>query len=122
MSSDSCRPGSATYAFFEILNQNLAYRAFEKAQAITTIFNLAEFNFALKRGQKPYADKATRDFAAFLVGVTIDDIISAMDFRIKHRNLSVPDAIGYQVAKRNNAKFLTGDKEFKNLPNVEFVQ
>ena len=32
------------------------------------------------------------------------------------------DCIGYIMAKKLNIKFLTGDKEFENFLNVEFVK
>ena len=32
------------------------------------------------------------------------------------------DCVGYVVAKRVGVKFLTGDREFKDMPNVEFVK
>ncbi len=32
------------------------------------------------------------------------------------------DCIGYIFAKQLGIKFLTGDKEFENLDNVEFVK
>ena len=32
------------------------------------------------------------------------------------------DCIGYILAKNIGIKFLTGDKEFENLDNVEFVK
>jgi predicted nucleic acid-binding protein len=47
-----------------------------------------------------------------------------MKFRLKEKakRLSYVDAIGYQLALEKNAKFLTGDKEFKGMKNVEFVK
>lgn len=111
-----------TYAFFEIIQGNPAYAGFTSVKAITTIFNLAELNFALKLEEKAFADSLCQKYASFLVNVEINDILAAMDLRIKNRKLSIPDAIGYTVAKRLKAKFLTGDKEFEKLPNVEFVK
>jgi len=47
-----------------------------------------------------------------------------MKFRKKNkkRNLSYTDCIGYVYATENDLIFLTGDKEFENLENVEFVK
>jgi len=47
-----------------------------------------------------------------------------MTFRAlnKKRNLSYVDCIGYIIAKQRNIKFLTGDKEFEYMENVEFVK
>ena len=55
-----------------------------------------------------------------------DDIKHGMRFRLemklKKKNLSYVDALGYIIAKKNKIKFLTGNNEFKNLENVEFVK
>ena len=45
-----------------------------------------------------------------------------MSLKIKNKQRSIPDVMGYIIAKKYNAKFLTGDKEFKDVPNVEFVK
>ena len=112
-----------TYAFFEIIRGNPAYEDYEAADAITTIFNLAELNYALKKEKnKEVADKITRQYELFLADVKLQDIMEAMDLKTGNRHFSIPDAIGYVVAKRNNAKFLTGDGAFKDMPNVAFVK
>ncbi len=111
-----------TYAIFAIIEGNLDYERFAGAAFATTIFNLAELNFALKREGRGYADSATDDYGKFLVGVTLNDAKKACDLRIGKRALSVPEAIGYTVAKRLGIKFLTGDKEFREMDNVEFVK
>ncbi|MBI4043286.1 MAG: PIN domain-containing protein [Candidatus Diapherotrites archaeon] len=113
-----------TYAFFEILRKNPSYEKYVGARPITTIFNLAELNHGLKRDGKKYADEMTRKNEASLVEVGVEDVIHAIDFRLKFksRNVSIPDSIGYVVAKRHGTLFLTGDQAFKDLPNVEFVK
>ncbi len=40
----------------------------------------------------------------------------------KKRNLSYADCIGYIYAKQNDFLFLTGDKEFEHMSNVEFAR
>ena len=42
--------------------------------------------------------------------------------KVNIANLSYVDYIGYILAKQRNVKFLTGDKEFENMDNVEFVK
>ena len=54
--------------------------------------------------------------------VTLDDVKEAMNLKIKNKQISIPDAIGYIISKKLNAKFLTGDKEFKDMVDVEFVK
>ena len=39
-----------------------------------------------------------------------------------NKKLSIPDAIGYTVAKRLGIKFLTGDKEFEHMEDTEFIK
>jgi len=112
-----------TYAIFEIIRGNAGYEKYKNVPAITTLFNLAELNYGLKKEtDRATADKITEKYAAIIADVTISDIKEAADLKTKNRLLSIPDAVGYTVAKRCNAIFLTGDKEFKKMPNVEFVE
>jgi predicted nucleic acid-binding protein len=112
-----------TYAFFEIINGNPDYKKYEEVNVITTIFNLAELNYGLKKEKdKKVADEITEKYRTFLVEVTLDDVNEAMNLKIKNKQMSIPDTIGYIIAKKYNAKFLTGDKEFREMPDVEFVK
>ena len=112
-----------TYAFIEAIKGNPSYQEYIDKSILTTIFNLAELNYILKKEMaKEKADRYTQEYAILAVTVTIDDIKKAMDFKIKHRDFSIPDAIGYNLAKRYGAKFLTGDSGFKDFSNVEFVR
>jgi uncharacterized protein len=112
-----------TYAFFEIINGNLNYEKYKEANVITSIFNLAELNYGLKKEKdEKSADEITEKYRTFLVEVTLEDVKEAMNLKIKNKQMSIPDVIGYIIAKKHHAKFLTGDKEFKDLPNVEFVK
>ena len=56
--------------------------------------------------------------------ISEDVLKEAIKFRKKNKskNLSYTDCIGYIYALKNNLMFLTGDKEFKDLKNVEFVK
>ena len=111
-----------TYAFFEILKDNPHYTPYRYTKVLTTQFNIAEFYWALLREKRSYAEDAARHRATASTPVTLDDIIAAMQLRVMHPKLSIPDAIGYTVAKRHGVKFLTGDKEFEKMDNVEFVK
>ena len=42
--------------------------------------------------------------------------------KLNKRNVSMTDCIGYCTALALGIRFLTGDKEFENLENVEFVK
>lgn len=111
-----------TYAIFEIIRAGQNYENFRFRNGVTTIFNLAELNFALKREGNRQADSITKNYEQCVVDVYLEDVLKAMDLREANRELSTPDAIGYTVAKRLGIKFLTGDKEFRGMENVEFVK
>ena len=112
-----------TYAFFEIINGNPNYKSYTDVKFVTTIFNMAELNYNLKKEKdKKVVDEYTDKYSKFTVEVTNDDIKKAMDFKTAHRKLSIPDAVGYTVAKRLGIRFLTGDKDFESIENVEFVK
>ena len=112
-----------TYAFFEVINGNPNYKPYTEAKVITTVFNLAELNYNLKKEKdKKIVDDYTDKYSKFVVEVSIEDIKRAMDFKTMHRKLSIPDAIGYIIAKKHDVKFLTGDKDFEDMENVEFVR
>ena len=112
-----------SYAFFEIINGNSDYAKYEDVTALTTLFNLAELNYGLKKEKDAkIADEITEKYRPFLVDVSLDDVKEAMSFKSKNKDLSIPDVIGYIVAKRMKAKFLTGDEHFRHMPNVEFVK
>lgn len=111
-----------TYAIFEIIRGNPNYKPYTECRVITTIFNLAELNYNLKKEKdKIVVDEYTDKYSKFTVEVSIDDVKEAMDFKTINRHLSIPDAIGYTVAKRLGVKFLTGYKDFEGMENVEFV-
>ena len=112
-----------TYALFEIVRGNEKYTTYANAGGITTIFNVAEFNYNLKKDRpEKEADKLTDDFKSKTVKVEWEDIKDAMNLKTEKRDLSIPDVIGYTVAKRLGIKFLTGDEDFKDMENVEFVK
>ena len=112
-----------TYAIFEIIKGNPNYKRYEEFELITTIFNLAEFNYNFKKEKdNKFVDEYTQKFFDFVVDVRLADIKNAMDLKTTKRNLSIPDAVGYTVAKRLGIKFLTGDTDFEYMENVEFVK
>lgn len=112
-----------TYAFFEIIRGNPSYARFKGCRVITTIFNLAELNYGLKKEiGDAAADKITKQYRTFLVEVAVEDVLGAMTFRRQHKDCSIPDAVGYIISKRFKVPFLTGDGDFKGMPGVEFVR
>ena len=114
-----------TYAFYELIAENANYRPFVKGfSVITTKLNLMELHYGLlvKYG-KGVADAYYYELLKFAVDISDDTIIKANEFRaFAKKGLSYVDCIGYVLAKSRNARFLTGDKGFKGLENVEYVE
>ena len=113
-----------SYAVIEIIKANTNYSNYFNEQLAFTIFNLAEIYWAILRDfDEQKADEIYSQIKYFVVDISDEVLIDAMKFRKKHkkRDLSYADCIGYVYALKNNLIFLTGDKEFKNLPNVEFI-
>ncbi len=115
-----------TYAFLEIIKQNPNYFPYiKKISIITTKLNLMELHYVLLRTiGKLEADRHYDRFLPFVIEITDDVIKRANEFKLinRRKKLSYVDCIGYIMAKLNNIKFLTGDKEFKYFENVEFVK
>lgn len=115
-----------TYAFLEIIKQNPNYFLYtKKISIITTKLNLMELHYILLRTiGKLEADRHYDRFLPFVVEITDDVFKRANEFKLinRRKKLSYVDCIGYIMAKLNNIKFLTGDKEFRNFENVEFVK
>jgi predicted nucleic acid-binding protein len=114
-----------TYALYEIASGSESYKKYWGSETATSIFNITEIYYAfLREFGEQFADERTLPLFLNTLPVQALTIKEAMKFRLKHKksNLSYADCIGYQLAKENNFRFLTGDKEFKGLSNVEFVK
>jgi len=115
-----------TYAIYELIEGNENYKPYAGGIAlITTKLNLMElhYGFLVKYG-KTAADYYYDQFEKFAVEIDSDIIKAANEFRalMRGKRLSYVDCIGYVLAKARNARFLTGDKEFQGLENVQFVK
>jgi predicted nucleic acid-binding protein len=115
-----------TYAFFEMIHGNPNYDNYKKDIAIiTTKLNLMELHYGLLLSfGKEIADYYFDFYSKFAVEIPNDIIKLANYFKkvMKNRNVSYIDCIGYTLAKSRNILFLTGDKQFRDLDNVEFVK
>ena len=112
-----------TYALFEIIYGGKKYDKYAKSGGITTILNLAELNYGLKKEHNAEtADKITEKYSNAIIEITLNDVKEAMTLKLSNKKLSIPDAIGYVIAKNKKIKFLTGDEGFKEMKNVEFVK
>ena len=114
-----------SYAIVEIVSGNSNYAKYINEPATITIFNLAEIYWAaIKNLEDDEADQIFEKYSLCVVEISDDVLKEAIKFRKKYKskNLSYADCIGYTYALKNNLIFLTGDKEFKDLNNVEFVK
>ena len=116
-----------TYAIIEIASGNENYKDYvlDKEQAICTIFNLMEAHFYfMKNFGKKRADEIY-DLLKPLVIDASDSLIkdaNVLKLRFLKSRMSFADCIGYAIALKLNAKFITGDYAFKGMENVEFVK
>lgn len=114
-----------SYAIIEIINLNQKYLKFADEVIVTNSLNLAEVYYALlKTSNKKTADYLISKFDFRLIDITKELSLEAAKFRFDNRKkkISFADAIGYVTALKLGMKFLTGDKEFESLENVEFVK
>lgn len=115
-----------TYAFCELLVGNNKYREYMRQfSIITTKLNIMEVHYWLLRNySSEIADKYYDELLKY--SIDIEDIIvkEANKWKLlnKDKKISYIDCIGYMIAQKTNMKFLTGDRQFENLPNVEFVK
>ncbi len=114
-----------SYALIELYKGNENYRKYKTAKVATSFFQLYEIYYSLR---KEFSGEEVQEFFRFLqnfcVELRFSLIPKAVEFRMKFKSndLSYADCLGYVMAKEFGIKFLTGDNQFRDLPNVEFVK
>lgn len=114
-----------TYAFFEILKGNEMYKKYINSSIVTTKLNLFELYLGILREDgEENAEIAFNKYNFFTRDFDDNVIKSAakLKLQLNRRNLSMADCVGYMFARQLGIKFLTGDKEFRDMDNVEFVK
>ena len=114
-----------TYALIELAKNNPNYSEYSESVVITTVFNLAELHYSILRDFNEEKAKTVYNKFKECANKINDEVIfesMKLKLQLKKKNLSYTDCIGYTFALKHNLKFLTGDKEFKNMDGVEFVQ
>jgi len=114
-----------TYAIYEIVSGSPNYRRYWGSETTTSIFNITEaYYIFLREFGEETADEKTIPLFINSLPIRALTVKEAMKFRLAHKkkDLSYADCIGYQLAKENGFRFLTGDIQFKGLPNVEFAR
>ena len=112
-----------TYALIEISKENSSFSEYVNSSIIISDITLAEFYYVVLREEgEPVADYWFKKFEGYSFPVSKEVLIESVKFRQKNKakNLSFFDAVGYIYALNNNALFVTGDKEFEHMINVEF--
>lgn len=114
-----------TYALVEIIKGNPHYKGFSSGECCTCILNLYELYYQLLRDfGKEFADQEYKRFSSIKIEIPEESIAHASLFKLKYKKqeISYADALGYMLAREHNLLFVTGDKEFKNIPHVEWVR
>lgn len=114
-----------SYAIMEIVKENQNYHPYVESKIILTKLNIFEifYNLSIQEGEEK-ASEVIEELFSQVIDFSFEDIKEASKLKIKHkkRQLSMTDCIGYATSKRIGVKFLTGDKEFEDLENVEYVK
>ena len=114
-----------TYAFYEIIKENKNYEKYLSVGIVTAKLNLFELYFGfLKDGNLDLAMSSLEKYYRFGQDFDQDVIREAAKLKksLNKRKISMTDCIGYALAKQLEIGFLTGDEDFKDLDNVEFVK
>lgn len=115
-----------TYALIEISKGNPRYKRYKEGiKVLLNNLNLLEFSyFLIKEGKEKFVEETFRNFSRYNIDYDKEVLIEAakMKFKFLKQRISFIDCIGYVLARKNNAKFLTGDEHFRNKANVEFVK
>ncbi len=114
-----------SYALWEIQLGNPKFAAIMEKDFIVADWTLVEFyKTILREHNLVTADYWLRKLTPFCKKVELGLLIKAVQLqhRNKKRNLSLFDCVGYMFAVENNMQFVTGDKEFRNVPGVVFIQ
>ena len=115
-----------SYAVIEHIEANPTFSIyFEKHSGMLTLLNVLEIYYStlVDLGEQK-ANLVLETIKPLVVEPTNETIVKAMKFKRDNKKwkLSYADCLGYQIALEKRIKFLTGDKQFKELPNVEFIK
>ena len=114
-----------TYALVEIYKSNPKFSNYLSSDFIINDLTLSEFYlFLLREKDEKTADFWLKKLEVYSISVNRDILIEAIKFKYKNRNIKISffDAVSYIFSIKNDYLFVTGDKEFENLPHVEFIK
>ena len=112
-----------TYALVEIKRGNPKFDYLLGSSFVISDITLAEFYSVILReeGEKT-ADYWFKKLEYSSLPVSKEILVEAIKFRQKYKKTGISffDAVGYVFALKKSYKFVTGDKEFEKLDNVDF--
>ncbi len=114
-----------SYAIIEVFNGNPLYKNYALCNPIFTKLNIYEvYYYLLRERNETTANKFIIHFRNSIKEFNLFTVIKAAKFKLfyKNKKFSMVDCIGYVMARNLEIPFLTGDREFEGLPNVEFVR
>lgn len=114
-----------SYAIIELSESSPSYDKYQEFEIVTSVLNIGEiYQIILRKKGKEAADKWFKNTNFKLLEITPEVIIEAVYFRYsnKKNDFSLPDAVGYKLSLNHTLRFLTGDRQFEDMPNVEFVK
>lgn len=114
-----------TYAILEIFSQNKKFEHLLNEEVFIADLTMSEaWGTLYKKFNKRTADFWLNKFVSICAQVNLNTLIKAREFKILNakKDLSFIDCVGYTYAKEKGYVFVTGDKEFQNLPNVEYIK
>ena len=113
-----------TYAIMEIIEGNEKYICYLDSDFVINNFIFSELCYNLHKDKDKSARLHLDKYSQHIASVKPEWIEEAMRFRLKwkDRGVSITDCVGYVMASKLGVKFLTGDKEFEKMDNVEFVK
>jgi len=106
-----------------VVRGNPRYRRYLAAELRTSVWNLVELYLASLRDRGEA--EARRHFARFRTLAVVAEeewLFEAMALKVRRPKLSYADTIGYTMARRLGARFLTGDEAFRRMADVEFCR
>lgn len=114
-----------TYAIIEILENNPNFEKFSMSLITTFHMNLVEtYMHFFRKYNEETAKSIFYSIKNSEISVEDEVVFEAIKIKREHnkKKLSYVDCLGYAYAKLKGIKFLTGDKEFEGMKNVEFVK
>ena len=114
-----------TYPLIEIAKGNQKFTHLLTEDFIITDITIAEFYYViLQEYDTAIASLWYKKFEHYCKTVPKEILIKAVQFRYANRNknLSFFDCVGYVFALEEHHTFVTGDKEFKNMKLVLFIE